>query len=180
MSSQDTRISKLMSLVLRHKPETIGVKLDENGWLPVEELLQGIKRKGISIDRERLNRVVETNNKKRFIFNEDGTLIRANQGHSINVDLNLKAVEPPALLYHGTVRNVLDLIKKKGLIKMSRQHVHLSKDLKTATTVGARRGFPIILKVDAAAMHADNHAFYCSENGVWLTDHVPPQYIEFP
>jgi putative RNA 2'-phosphotransferase len=179
MSNNIKHISKLMSLVLRHQPEVIGIELDKNGWAPVDALMEGIQRKGIALSRELLNEVVETNDKKRFLFNEDGTKIRANQGHSLKVDVELKAAAPPEILYHGTVFRFLDAIRAEGLKPMSRQHVHLSKELSTAQQVGGRRGKPIILKVKAGAMHAAGTAFYLSENGVWLTAAVPPEYIEF-
>ena len=166
-----------MSLILRHQPQVIGAELDENGWISVETLLEGIRKKGIKIDEDLLDEVVETNNKKRFAFNEDKTKIRANQGHSLKVDVELKAETPPPILYHGTVKRFLDAIKEQGLIPMSRQHVHLSEDLGTATSVGSRRGKPIILKVDSLQMHREGYTFFLSENGVWLTKEVPIRYI---
>ena len=168
-----------MSLVLRHQPQVIGAKLDDNGWLSVDSLLEGIRKKGIRIDQEILDEVVETNNKKRFAFNDDKSKIRANQGHSLKVDVELNVSTPPETLYHGTVFRFLESIESKGLIPMSRQHVHMSKDISTAQNVGSRRGNPIILKVKALEMHKDGHTFYLSENGVWLTDKVPSEYIIF-
>ena len=177
MSNKVKHISKLMSLVLRHQPDVIGAELDENGWLSVDELMEGIRKKGIKIDFDLLVEVVETNNKQRFAFNDERTKIRASQGHSVKVDVELKVSVPPAILYHGTVARFLDAINEKGLLPMSRQHVHLSKDLATARNVGGRRGSPVILKVKAEEMHAEGFTFYISENGVWLTDHVPANYI---
>lgn len=178
MNKQHKHISKLMSLVLRHRPAVIGVELDKNGWLGVDELIEGVNTKGLKLDRELLEEIVETNDKKRFAFSEDGTKIRANQGHSIKVDVELKEQVPPEFLYHGTVAKFMRAIQKEGLKSMSRQHVHLSEDLKTAMRVGSRRGVPKILVVKSGEMHTDGHTFYRSENGVWLTDHVAPKYFE--
>jgi putative RNA 2'-phosphotransferase len=175
-------VSKFLSLVLRHSPETIGLKLDENGWADVEELIEKCNRKGSEnqMTIELLDYVVENNDKKRFAFNEDKTKIRASQGHSISVELNLKEAEPSEFLYHGTVPKFLDNIKKEGLQKMSRQHVHLSKDKETAIKVGNRRGAAQILTVSSGEMFKDGFKFYLSENNVWLTDEVPAKYIQFP
>jgi putative RNA 2'-phosphotransferase len=172
------KISKMMSLVLRHKPSHIGVQLDENGWVSVKELINGIKNKGVSINEVLLKEIVEGNDKQRFIFSDDGLNIRANQGHSIEVDVQLNQVEPPEVLYHGTVQKFIENIKKEGLIKMNRLHVHLSKDKETAVKVGSRRGQPIILEIDAASMHKEGISFFLSENGVWLTDFVSSDYIK--
>lgn len=179
MEKKLKQVSKFMSLVLRHKPETIGLELDENGWANVQELIDKMNTTGAEVDIELLYTIVATNDKKRFAFSEDKTMIRANQGHSIEVELNLKEVQPPEWLYHGTVEKFIDSIRMEGLKKMERQHVHLSKDITTATNVGSRRGKAIILKIDAERMHADGFAFYLSENEVWLTDEVPVQYIQF-
>lgn len=175
---ESKHISKFLSLVLRHAPETINLSLDQNGWAEVDELLQKCNEKEIIIDLYKLKFVVENNDKKRFIFNEDDSKIRANQGHSIQVELELKPKAPPTLLYHGTVQKFLDSIKKEGLQKMSRQHVHLSSSEETAEVVAKRRGKPIILKVDSGKMYQDGHLFYFSENGVWLTNDVPSKYID--
>lgn len=180
MNEKETKsISKFLSLVLRHSPEIIGLKLDENGWADVEELISKCSQKGNKLDFELLDYVVESNDKKRFAFNEDKTKIRASQGHSISVELNLAETEPFEYLYHGTVGKFLENIKKEGLQKMSRQHVHLSKDRETATKVGSRRGVPQILTVRSGAMHRDGFKFYLSDNNVWLTDEVPVKYIDF-
>jgi putative RNA 2'-phosphotransferase len=180
MGKRLQHISKLLSLVLRHQPENLGLTLNENGWANVNELIEKINTKGNNIDFAMLQIVVDTNDKKRFIFNEDKTMIRANQGHSIEVELDLKEVVPPDFLYHGTVLKFLEAIKKDGLKKMSRQHVHLSKEVQTATIVASRRGVPVILTVNAMVMHTEGFKFYLSENGVWLTDEVPSKYIELP
>lgn len=172
-------ISKFLSFVLRHSPETIGLKLDENGWANVDELIPQSNKHKVPLDFDLLQVVVATNDKKRFLFNEDKTKIRASQGHSINVELNLNEVAPQGFLYHGTIATSIDSIKETGLQKMSRQHVHLSKDKETAIKVGGRRGKPVILTVDAERMQLEGFKFYLSENGVWLTDEVPARYIEF-
>jgi putative RNA 2'-phosphotransferase len=172
-------VSKFLSLVLRHSPETINLKLDENGWADVAELIEKCNKKGNRLDLELLDYVVENNDKKRFAFNEDKTKIRASQGHSISVELNLDEAEPSEFLYHGTVGKFLESIKKEGLQKMSRQHVHLSHDRETAIKVGSRRGAAQILTVRSGAMDRDGFKFYLSENNVWLTDEVPAKYIEF-
>ena len=174
-------VSKFLSLVLRHSPETIGLKLDENGWADLEELIEKCNKKGSQnqMTAELLDYVVENNDKKRFAFNEDKTKIRASQGHSISVELNLNETEPSEYLYHGTVAKFLESIKKEGLQKMSRQHVHLSKDRETAIKVGSRRGVAQILTVRSGEMFKDGFKFYLSENNVWLTDEVPAKYIEY-
>ncbi|TAE18246.1 MAG: RNA 2'-phosphotransferase [Bacteroidetes bacterium] len=177
---KDKDLSRFLSLVLRHKPEEIGITLDAQGWVAVDTLLQALNDRKHPIDRAKLEQIVAENNKKRFAFDETGTLIRANQGHSIEVDLALPASEPPATLYHGTATQNIEAIRKEGLQKQSRQHVHLSTNKDTATQVGGRHGKPVILVVRAGEMHQAGFAFYISENGVWLTDHVPTAYIDFP
>ena len=167
-------LSKHLSYVLRHKPETIGIKLDENGWTSVEKL---IVKSPKAFTSEIIEFIVENNDKKRFILSEDGTKIRANQGHSVKVDLALKAVTPPSILFHGTATRFLKPILSSELKKMNRHHVHLSDDLKTASKVGQRHGKLVILNVNAGAMHAKGHVFFQSENGVWLTDTVPTEFI---
>jgi putative RNA 2'-phosphotransferase len=179
-ASRQKRISKFLSLVLRHQPELIGIDLDDQGWTPVEDLIAKSHRHGMRFSEEELRQVVAESDKQRFAFDDDGTLIRANQGHSVAVDLALNPVTPPDVLYHGTVAKFLDAIREKGLIKGQRHHVHLSPDEATANTVGSRRGKPVILTVESRRMHADGMLFYHSANGVWLTDHVPTEYIEFP
>jgi putative RNA 2'-phosphotransferase len=177
MEQQLKHISKFMSLVLRHKPETIGLQLDENGWVSVAELIEKLNAKGAAVNIAIVNTVVDTNDKKRFAFNEDKTMIRANQGHSIEVELNLKAVTPPDVLYHGTASRFVESILKEGLQKQQRQQVHLSQLQETATAVGSRHGKPVILNINAKAMAEAGFAFYLSDNGVWLVDSVPVEYI---
>ncbi|WP_164104456.1 RNA 2'-phosphotransferase [Candidatus Laterigemmans baculatus] len=173
--------SKFLSLVLRHKPEVIGMQLDPEGWLEIAALLDKANQHGHSLTLELLHEVVATNDKKRFSLSDDGLRIRANQGHSITaVDLKLEPATPPGALYHGTVEAFLGGIRKHGLLKRSRNHVHLSADELTATKVGSRRGKPIVLTVAAARMHQAGHQFYLSANGVWLTEAVPAEYLTFP
>ncbi|MGB7346661.1 MAG: RNA 2'-phosphotransferase [Pirellulaceae bacterium] len=171
--------SKFLSLVLRHQPEVIGVTLDPEGWLPIDELIANANKHGKALSLELLHEVVATNDKKRFALSDDGLRIRASQGHSIAaVELDLPAIEPPEWLYHGTVAAFIDSIRQQGLQKRSRNHVHLSADVATATKVGSRRGKPIILTIQASQMHTDGHRFMQSANGVWLTDAVPANYIQ--
>ncbi len=171
-------LSKFLSLILRHKPEVVGITLDENGWADVQELLDKIKQSGKEINFEQLQEIVANNDKKRFTFDETRQKIRANQGHSIAVKLNLGAIQPPDILYHGTAKKYVPSIMEKGLLKGKRQHVHLSGDRETAIKVGRRHGKPKVLIVHAAKMAEEGHVFYQSKNMVWLTDHVPPNYIE--
>lgn len=171
------QISKFLSLVLRHDPGKIGLRLDENGWAQVDELQQRAAAAGIEFSFSELEDIVATNDKQRFAFDKSRTKIRASQGHSIEVNLELVQREPPALLYHGTVASFLPQIKAEGLQRMSRQYVHLSELRETAEKVGSRRGKPVILSIRSGDMYRDGYAFYLSENGVWLTDHVPAQYI---
>ena len=175
--SETHRVSKFLSLVLRHQPETIGITLDENGWTDVSTLLVNLEAKGFRIDLNELRYVVETNNKKRFAFNADESQIRASQGHSVEVDLGYREKQPPQFLYHGTATQFLELIRADGLKKMSRHHVHLSSEKQTARSVGSRHGKPVVLIVKAEEMAASGHVFSQSENGVWLTDHIPAAYI---
>lgn len=174
-SSKQT--SKFLSLVLRHEPGKIGLILDGQGWANVDELLQKLAAHGHALDRGGLQHIVASCNKQRFALSDDGQRIRANQGHSVAVDLGLVPVAPPQWLYHGTVSRFVGSIREQGLHAGERHHVHLSLDRETAHQVGARRGAPVILSVHAGRMHADGHVFHRSANGVWLTDHVPPQYI---
>lgn len=176
---RNKEISKFLSLILRHSPQTIEINLDTNGWADVDELILKINSSGTRLDKILLEEIVETNDKKRFAFNEDKSKIRANQGHSLSVNLNLMPIEPPRQLYHGTVEKFIDNIRREGLKPMSRQHVHLSGDKDTATIVGNRRGRAIILEVDSQQMYTDGFEFYLSENKVWLTDSVPSKYINF-
>lgn len=174
---QVVRISKFLSKHLRHDPQGLGLTLAEGGWVRVEDLLQGCARKGMRISRAQLEEVVAGNDKQRFSFDETSTRIRANQGHSVEVDLQLEPVAPPAVLYHGTGHTTADAVASEGLQRMRRHHVHLSPDVPTAQRVGARHGRPVVFQVDAAGMHAAGHSFYRSENGVWLTDAVPPEFL---
>lgn len=171
------KISKYLSKHLRHDPAGLGLTLTPGGWVGVDALLAACAARRFFVTRAELEEVVAQNNKQRFSFDATGTLIRANQGHSVEVDLQLEPVVPPALLYHGTGHQTADIIGRIGLEKMRRHHVHLSADLETARAVGARHGRPIIFKVDAAAMAQAGHLFYRSENGVWLTDTVPPEFL---
>jgi len=174
------RLSRFLSLILRHHPEKIGLQLDAQGWADVDELLKKADTSGRRITREMLLQVVRDNDKQRFALNEDQTRIRASQGHSISIDLGLEPTVPPDVLYHGTVDRFLASIRDRGLVSGDRQHAHLSRDQATATKVGQRRGKPKILTVDSAGMHRDGMLFFLSVNHVWLTDHVPPNYIRFP
>lgn len=168
---------KFVALILRHKPETIGITLDEHGWANVDELIEGIA-KTRTFDMEMLEEIVATDNKQRFSFNEDHTMIRANQGHSIPVDVELKKLSPPEVLYHGSAIKYEEAIDDIGLIPKSRLYVHLSKDYDTAVKVGSRHGKPVIYKVYTGNMDKDGYEFFLSENGVWLTKSVPTKYLE--
>ena len=172
-----TRTSRFLSLVLRHRPDKIGLALDSEGWVDVEALLSAMNAHGHRIDRAALEQVVAQNNKKRFAFDTAGTRIRASQGHSVGVELGLEPRNPPAMLFHGTVAKALPGIVQDGLRPMSRLQVHLSPDRETANIVGRRRGKPLILEIDSASMANDGHNFYLSANGVWLTDTVPVRYL---
>lgn len=167
------KLSKFLSLILRHKPETINIKLDKNGWANVSEILRGMK-----IDFATLEKVVAENDKQRFSFNEDKTKIRANQGHSVKVDVELVEKIPPEILYHGTIEKNLESISARGLLKMNRLYVHLSADIETAKKVATRRaGNAIIFKVAARQMFNDGFKFFQSANGVWLVETVPSKYL---
>ena len=174
------RTSKFLSYVLRHEPESLGLSLDPQGWVQIEDLVQAARRRGRFLDRPLLEQVVQQDEQTRFSFSEDGTRIRANYGHSVPVDLELPAAEPPAHLYHGTAARFIEAIRGQGLIAGSRQHVHLSPDRPSARQVGSRHGRPVVLVVEAAAMHRDRHRFYLTESGIWLTDHVPAAYLHIP
>lgn len=176
-SKNDVALGKFISLVLRHNPEAAGITLDEHGWADVEELIAGARRAGKRIDRETLERIVRENAKQRYSMSEDRTRIRANQGHSIQVDVELRQAEPPDVLYHGTAARFLEGIKREGITKQSRQHVHLSRDEATAVSVGSRHGKPVVLRIDARKMAEDGMVFYLSENGVWLCDSVAWKYV---
>lgn len=174
-----TNTSRFISLILRHKPETIGITLDEHGWADVSELIEGIRKtQAFKFNMEMLEEIVRTDNKQRYSFNEDKTLIRANQGHSIPVDVELQEVLPPEYLWHGSAQKYFQSIREQGLIPKSRLYVHLSGDMETAVNVGKRHGKPVILKVHSGDMAKDGYKFYRAVNGVWLTKQVPVKYLE--
>lgn len=175
-----TRASKLLSKLLRHQPELGGLELSRGGWVDVEDVLRACAALGLPLSRAELDEVVATNAKRRFTFDDTGRRMRAAQGHSVEIDLELPEAEPPAVLYHGTSAAKLPTILAEGLRAMGRHHVHLSVDADTARVVGARRGRPAVLVIDAAAMHAAGHVFYVSDNGVWLVASVPPRFIHRP
>lgn len=176
-NSKDVSLGRFLSLILRHKPELAGITLDAHGWANVDELIKGCRRAGKAMDRETLERIVQENNKQRYSFNEDQSKIRANQGHSISVDLELKEELPPARLYHGTATRFLEQIRTEGIQKGSRQYVHLSQEKATARQVGSRHGTPVILPIDTEKMLADGCHFYRSANGVWLCEQIPWRYV---
>jgi len=175
---QFVRASKFLSLILRHKPEAGGITLDPNGWAATNSVLGALGRQGYSDKLEDLDTIVNTDNKKRYIYSEDKSKIRANQGHSVEVDLELSPQQPPEKLYHGTAQKSVQSILAGGLNAGSRQFVHLSTDIDTATNVGSRHGKPQILVIDAYAMHKAGRKFYLARNGVWLTKEVPVKYLQ--
>ena len=181
MTDKETiRASKFLSLILRHEPERVGLKLGEAGWVGVEELLQAVNRHGVALTLDDLKHIVATSDKNRFAFTEDGQRIRANQGHSVEVDLQYAPQTPPEILYHGTARRFLDGIRKHGLQKMERHDVHLSAETKVTLQVGGCHGKPVLLTIRAGEMHRAGFVFRCSSNGVWLVNNVPPEFINFP
>ena len=181
MTEKETiRMSKFLSLVLRHEPERVGLKLGEAGWVGTDELLRAVNASGVALRLDQLKHIVATSDKKRFAFSEDGRRIRASQGHSVEVDLQYPPQTPPEILYHGTATRFLDGIRKDGLQKMGRHEVHLSAEIKVTIQVGGRHGKPALLTIRAGEMHRAGFVFHCSANGVWLVDHVPAQFIEFP
>lgn len=171
-------ISRYMSLILRHKPEVIGISLDEHGWAAVDALVSGIARNNEGFNMATLEEIVKTDSKQRYSFNNDKTLIRANQGHSIPVDVELEEKEPPEFLYHGTGEKYVSSILEQGLIPKSRLYVHLSKDIETAQNVGRRHGKEVVYKIATHGMYQDGYKFYLSVNGVWLTKKVPLSYMQ--
>ncbi len=175
-----TRLSKYLSFVLRHQPGSIGVAMDGQGWVDVEELIERSRPRGVQLTREVIAEIVATSPKRRFALSEDGRRLRANQGHSVDVDLAYEPSRPPELLFHGTAAARLPAIRAEGLKKMGRHHVHLSPDPATARAVGMRRGQPVVLRIAAARMHREGHVFYRSANGVWLVERVPPEFIDVP
>jgi putative RNA 2'-phosphotransferase len=174
-----TRASKFLSLILRHEPDRVGLKLGDAGWVGVKELLQAVNRHGVSLTLDQLAHVVATSDKKRFAFSEDGRRIRANQGHSIAVNLRYQPQVPPEFLYHGTAIRFLPGIRRHGLQRMQRHGVHLSAETKVTVQVGSRHGKPALLIIRSGDMHRAGHVFTCSANGVWLVKHVPPEFIDF-
>lgn len=176
--SELTSISKFISLVLRHEPERIGLTLDPAGWVSVDDLLAKAAAAGRAFSRDFLHEIVATSDKQRFALSEDGLRIRANQGHSIEIELGLPAVAPPDVLYHGTATRFTDSILRSGLDRQARHHVHLTRSLDTAIAVGQRYGVPLVLRIDARRMAQLGHEFRCSANGVWLVDQVPPEFLE--
>ncbi len=180
MKKDHIRISKFLSLVLRHRPERIDIQLDEQGWIAVDELLAAIRKHAFPISLETLREVVATNDKQRFAFSEDGTRIRASQGHSVKINLAYKPLQPPEILFHGTAKKFLPPIRQHGLVKKRRHHVHLSPDRETARKVGQRHGEPVILEIKAGEMHRAGISFYQSENGVWLVEAVAVEYLQIP
>lgn len=175
-----TRASKFLSYVLRHRPDSIGITLDAQGWIEVPELLSKAAIAGTSLTLDQLKQVVADNDKKRFVLNDDATRIRAAQGHSVDVDLKLRVKAPPPVLFHGTVGKFVADIRKQGLKPMSRHDVHLSPDRETATLVATRRGKPLILTIETYPMVRDGFEFRVSDNGVWLVPEVPAKYLKFP
>ncbi|WP_264791997.1 RNA 2'-phosphotransferase [Aureispira anguillae] len=180
MKTNYKKISKFLSLVLRHKPEVLGLVLDEQGWVKTQDLLEKMAQNGRTLSLEVLEEVVANNDKKRFAFNADHSQIRASQGHSIAINLGYQAMKPPKVLFHGTALRFLASIRKSGLLKKNRHHVHLSQDMDTATTVGKRHGAVVVLEVKALEMHQAGFEFFISDNGVWLTEQVPTEYLIFP
>jgi putative RNA 2'-phosphotransferase len=179
MKERHVRVSKFLSLVLRHQPEKVGITLDREGWVSVSRLLEALEAHGKRLTLDELREVVRANDKQRFSFSPDGLSIRANQGHSVEVELGFEPLEPPPTLYHGTAERALPSIRQQGLLKGHRYHVHLSEQEATAVAVGRRYGRPVVLRVASGAMHADGYPFFRSANGVWLTEHVPGRYITF-
>lgn len=178
MNRRLIKISKFLSLILRHKPEIINLKINSEGWANIDELIKKTNDNGLSINYTDVKEIVEKNNKMRFKISNDEKNIRANQGHSININLNLKEKKPPNILYHGTTIKFIESIKENGLVKNKRHHVHLSTDKYSAINVGKRHGKPIVLEIDSKKMYQDGYLFYLSENLIWLTDKVLPKYLK--
>ena len=180
MSNAYKKKSKFLSLVLRHEPQAAGVALDDAGWVGVAELLAGCAKAGVGISEDELREIVRASDKQRFALSEDGTRIRANQGHSVEVELGHAPATPPETLWHGTAEKYVASIREQGLVKGARHHVHLSPDAETAGAVGRRHGRLVLLTVAAGRMHRDGFAFFLTPNGVWLTEHIPAGYLTFP
>lgn len=173
----EVRVSKRLSFVLRHRPDSVGLTLDDGGWVAVDDLLAALASHGLRLKLQDLQHVMATSDKKRFVLSGDGTRIRAAQGHSVEVELGYATAQPPEVLFHGTSVKSVDAIERTGLIKQNRHAVHLSPDVETAIKVGSRRGQWVVFRVDAARMAVDGHQFAVSDNGVWLTEHVPAKYL---
>jgi putative RNA 2'-phosphotransferase len=180
LSSSDTTVSKLLSLILRHRPKDFGITLSPDGWASIDEVLTALATNGQAVDRGRLDNLVRSSDKQRFAVSDDGSRIRANQGHSVPVELDHPSARPPARLFHGTVARSLPGIRENGLLCGRRHHVHLSASVAVAKAVGGRRGQPVVLEVMAEEMAAAGHLFWLTPNGVWLTDHVPASFLVFP
>ncbi|WP_444997379.1 RNA 2'-phosphotransferase [Aliikangiella sp. IMCC44359] len=178
MKDKTKRISKFLSYVLRHNPAEIDLELDDNGWVSIKQLIENANSKGKGLTMDIIKHVVETNDKQRFAMSENGQMIRASQGHSINVDLELESLTPPDILLHGSAEKSLGIIMASGIKKMNRHHVHLSEKITTASEVGKRYGKLVLLEIDAKKMHKDGFEFYKSDNNVWLVDYVPAKYIQ--
>ena len=176
--NKNIRLNKYLCFILRHKPDTIGIELDENGWTNVDILIENLNKSGKNINTKLLKQIVETDNKTRFSFNENCSKIRANQGHSVKINLGYQAQQPPEILYHGTATRFSDSILKDGIDKRNRHHVHLSPNVETAIKVGERHGEPYVFEVLARQMYNNGFEFYFSDNGVWLTDNVPMKYLK--
>ena len=174
------KLSKFLSYILRHNPEMLDLQLDSAGWVKINALIEAINTRDESVTIDEIKNIVELNDKQRFSISGDGCFIRANQGHTVKVELGYAIVEPPCFLYHGTGEKSVDSIRKDGLVKKERHHVHLSPDIETAAKVGQRKGKPVVLTVKAREMYLDKHEFFCTDNKVWLTADVPPEYIIFP
>jgi len=173
-----TKLSKFLTHLLRHNPHAIGLSLDNSGWALISELVEKTRKSGVTLTPSLIREIVGTSNKQRFSISSDGLRIRANQGHSIPVELGLQESEPPEILYHGTSRHSLNTIRREGIKRGTRNHVHLSPDMYSATCVGARHGQPVVINVLAGEMFRQGLRFICSENGVWLIDYVPPEYLK--
>jgi len=180
MSTSDSKTSKFLSYVLRHRPDEIGLTLDANGWALVSDLIERSKSASVHLTLDSIREIVRSSDKQRFALSDDGTKIRANQGHSVDVNLALEPKQPPEFLYHGTATRFLDAIRREGLKPMSRQHVHLSPDEVTATKVGQRHGKPVVLRIRSGEMWRAGQLFYLSANGVWLTDKIAIEFLEIP
>ncbi len=177
---EQVHYSKFLSLVLRHQPEEIGLKLDREGWAVVDELIARVNQHGVDLDRTVVDEIVESSSKDRFEISPDGDRIRARYGHSLDVDLGYQPQEPPPTLYHGTARRFLESIQQEGLKPQGRSCVHLSSTTESARQVGRRHGKPVILRVDAGRMHEDGFTFYAPSDNIWLAKEVPPEYIPIP